>query len=291
MTPPLKVQGRELSAADLAGLGQLMAEHPRWSRWRLSRHLAAAWNWRNAAGQLKDMAARTLLLKLQQRGLVELPARRQVPVNRMRCGVHRPQEWESSPIASSLEGLGSLVVKEISSQASARALFADGLRQYHYLGYGGSVGENLQYLIGTEPERPLVLLLFGAAAWKCQERDRFIGWPQESRQRHLGLVANNSRFLILPWVKVPHLGSWALGQVSRRLSEDWQGKYGHCIALVETFVEAGRFVGAAYQAANWRRVGSTTGRTRQDRSRSIQAAVKDIWVYPLRPDFREVLGA
>ena len=125
-----------------------------------------------------------------------------------------------------------------------RALFADGLRQYHYLGYGGSVGENLQYLIGTEPERPLVLLLFGAAAWKCQERDRFIGWPQESRQRHLGLVANNSRFLILPWVKVPHLGSWALGQVSRRLSEDWQGKYGHCIALVETFVEAGRFVGA-----------------------------------------------
>jgi hypothetical protein len=137
--------------------------------------------------------------------------------------------------------------------------------------------------------RLLACLVFGAAAWKCAHRDRFIGWTSEQRRRNLGLIVNNSRFLILPWVKVPHLASWILGRVSRRIGADWQAKYGHPIVLLETFVERERFRGAAYQAANWQGVGATAGRTRQDRYSSIQAPVKDIYLLPLRRNFREAL--
>jgi hypothetical protein len=137
----------------------------------------------------------------------------------------------------------------------------------------------------------LACLVFGAAAWKCQGRDRFLGWSAEQRQRNLGLVASNSRFLILPWAKVPQLASWVLGQVARRVVPDWQAKYGHPVVVLESFVERERFVGTAYRAANWVRVGATTGRTRQDRHTCIQAPVKDIYLYPLRRSFREALAA
>jgi hypothetical protein len=259
----------------------------------LSQALATHWNWRNGAGQLKDMAARTLLLKLHQRGLIALPPRRQVPTNRMRCrSVARENPvWDQSPIECGLAQLGVLTVSEVSSQAPERIRVKAALGQFHYLGFGGAVGENLQYVVRDGQGRVLACLVFGAAAWKCQDRDRFIGWSAPQRQRHLGLIVNNTRFLILPWVKVPHLASWILGQISRRLSGDWQVKYGHGPVLLETFVERARFRGTAYRAANWLAVGTTTGRTRQDRHTCIQAPVKDIYLYPLRCDFREVLQA
>lgn len=131
--------------------------------------------------------------------------------------------------------------------------------------------------------------LFGAAAWKCGARDGFIGWSPQERIRGLHRVTNNARFLVLPWVEVPHLASWALSRVLRRLSADWQRKYGHAILLVETFVEAGRFAGTCYRAANWVRVGATTGRTRQDRDRTLCVPAKDIYLYPLVRDFRSRL--
>ena len=278
---------------DLEWLRQCMGQNPGRSRRRLSQALATHWNWRNGAGQLKDMAARTLLLKLHQRGLIALPPRRQVPTNRMRCrSVARENPvWDQSPIEGGLAQFGVLALSEVSSQAAERAWVKAALVQFHYLGFGGAVGENLQYVVRDSQGRPLACLVFGAAAWKCHDRDRFIGWSAPQRQRHLGLIANNTRFLILPWVKVPHLASWILGQIRRRLSGDWQAKYGHGIVLLETFVERERFRGTAYRAANWRAAGATTGRTRQDRHTCIQAPVKDIYLYPLRPDFREVLQA
>jgi len=291
MTPPLKVQGRELSGADLVSIEQLLAAHPQWSRWRLSRHLATVWNWRNAAGQLKDMAARSLLLKLHERGLVRLPLRRQVPVNRMRWAPPLQTQWPELAVEGPLVTVQPLTVREVSADPKGRRLLAEGLRQFHYLGHGGTVGENLQYVVSDPQERPLALLLFGSAAWKCQRRDDFVGWDARQRERHLGLLTNNTRFVILPWVKVPHLASWILGQVTRRLSQDWQAKYGHPIVLVETFVERQRFAGTAYRAAGWQRVGSTTGRTRQDRDHLTEVPVKDIYVYGLQSRFREVLGA
>jgi len=163
------------------------------------------------------------------------------------------------------------------------------LGRFHYLGFNGTVGENLQYVVSDDQGRRLACLVFGAAAWKCQDRDQFIGWSAEQRERNLPLLANNTRFLILPLVGVRRLGSWILGQINRRLSQDWQAKYGHGVVLVETFVEQGRFRGTVYRAANWQRVGATTGRTRQDRYTCIQVAVKDIYVYPLCRGFREAL--
>lgn len=292
MNESLVVQGRVVSQPDLEMLGHWLEQNPGWSRRHLSQVLARHWDWRNGAGQLKDMAARTLLVKLHQRGLIVLPPRRQVPTNRMRCGAaaaHRA--WDQQPIAGGLAQLGALTVGEVSGQTGERAWVKAALGQFHYLGFGGAVGENLQYTVRDGQGRLLACLVFGAAAWKCQDRDRFIGWSSPQRERRLGLIANNTRFLILPWVKVPHLASWILGQVSGRLARDWRVKYGHDLVLLETFVERERFRGTAYRAANWLAVGATTGRTRQDRHKCIEAPVKDIYLYPLRGDFREVLHA
>lgn len=291
MTESLTIQGRRLSPAELHGLRQWVGENPRWSRWRLSRELATRWDWRNGAGVLKDMAARTLLVKLAKRGLIQLPERRQVPTNRMRCGVQPVREWcePREPISCRLAELEPLSLQEVSGQPTERVWVKESLAHFHYLGFGGAVGENLQYVIRDAQSRPLACLVFGAAAWKCQERDRFIGWTAEQRQKNLALVANNTRFLILPGVKVPHLGSWILGQVAGRISQDWQGKYGHPVVLLETFVERERFRGTVYRAANWQAVGVTAGRSRQDRHTCLQVPVKDIYLYPLRRSFREGL--
>jgi Druantia protein DruA len=285
----LTIQGRSLSGHTLQELRQWVGANPRWSRRRLSLELARRWDWRNAAGQLKDMAARTLLGKLHQRGLIELPARRQVPTNRMRCGAQPAIIEPTEPIVCALADLQPLNVEEVSGRPADRAWIRGALAQFHYLGFGGAVGQNVQYLVRDRRHRPVACAVFGAAAWKCQDRDRFIGWSSEQRQRNLGLIANNSRFLILPWVKVPHLGSWILGRVAGRIARDWPAKYGHPVVLLETFVEHPRFRGTVYRAANWQKVGATKGRTRQDRHTRIQVAVKEIYVYPLCRGFQEVL--
>jgi hypothetical protein len=291
VTESLTIQGRPLSPAQLHDLCQWVGENPHWSRWRLSRELAVRWEWRNGAGQLKDMAARTLLLKLEQRGLLELPARRQAPTNRMRCVASALPLAEEplDEISGALEDLGPLQVQEVSREATERAWVKAVLGRYHYLGFNGVVGENLQYVIANGQGRRLACLVFGAAAWKCQDRDEFIGWSAEQRERNLALIANNTRFLILPSVRVRRLGSWILGQISRRIDRDWQAKYGHRIVLLESFVEQARFRGVVYQAGNWQMVGATTGRTRQDRHSCIEVAVKEIYVYPLCRGFRGVL--
>jgi hypothetical protein len=282
-----------LSPADLHDLRQWVTENSHWSRWRLSRELATRWDWRNGAGVLKDMAARTLLVKLAQRGLLALPERRQVPTNRMRCGTPPASEWPEpgEPIAGPLAALKPLTLQEVSGQPTSRAWLKGALAHFHYLGFGGAVGENLHYVIRDGQSRPLAGLVFGAAAWKCQDRDRFLGWTAQQRQKNLALVANNTRFLILPWVKVPDLGSWILGQVAGRIGRDWQAKYGHPVVVLETFVEQQRFRGTVYRAANWQPVGVTAGRSRQDRHTCLQVPRKDIYLYPLRRSFREALAA
>jgi hypothetical protein len=291
VTESLTIQGRCLNPAQLQDLRRWVGENPHWSRWRLSRELAARWDWRNGAGVLKDIAARTLLVKLAQRGLLTLPERRQVPTNRMRCRARPVMEWTEpcQPITGALAQLEPLSLQEVSREPAGRTWIKEALARFHYLGFGGAVGENLQYVVRDGQSRSLACLVFGAAAWKCQDRDQFIGWTAAQRQKHLALVANNTRFLILPWVRVPDLGSWILGRVARRIGRDWQAKYGHPVVLLETFVEAQRFRGTVYRAANWQKVGQTAGRTRQDRHTCIQVAVKDVYVYPLGRGFRQVL--
>jgi hypothetical protein len=289
------IQGRLIGPLELAQVRALLAEHPEASRYRLSRHLATFWNWRNPVGQLKDMAARTLLLKLEQRGWLTLPVRRRASPNRMRHKAKPTLEVPAPavPITEDLRQLFPLSIGEVSQAGhpTQRALFDALLQQHHYLGHRGSVGENLQYLVQDRSGRPLACVLFGAAAWLCRARDEYIGWDAATRQRHLRYIANNSRFLIVPWARVPHLASHLLGRMARRLSQDWMGKYGHPIYLLETFVDTSRFQGTCYRAANWRQVGQTTGRTRQNKTMVPQAPPKAVWLYPLRPDFRPALCA
>lgn len=290
MNETLVVQGRRLSDADILRIRELIACNPGWSRRRLSEALCAEWQWRNGRGLTKDMAARTLLLKLHAHGLISLPPRRQIPTNRMACLLKAaPQQWDSTPLTGTLREVGPLNVKEVSTDSTARNLFAAALADFHYLGCRGTVGENLQYTGTDRKGRLLACLLFGSAAWKCRARDEFIGWTADQRRQRLHLITNNTRFLILPHVTVPHLSSWMLGQVLRRLSADWRSKYGHPILLVETFVERERFAGTSYKAANWIRLGATSGRSRQDRRHMLQVPVKDVYLYPLQRKYREEL--
>lgn len=272
----------------------LIAQHPQWHRTALSRHLCELWDWRNGAGRPKDMAARTLLLKLQARGLIQLPP----PQRRTARPCARPPALlqpellpqTAPPIEGPLASLQPLQL-ELAQDLRSRRHLAALLARHHYRGFHGAVGENLQYLARDAQGREVAVMVFGAAAWKVAVRDAFIGWSPPQRQARLGAIANQQRFLILPWVRVPHLASHLLALATRRLWADWQARYGHPVWLVETFVEVDRFAGTAYQAAGWRALGHTTGRTRQDRDRTLQAPRKAVWVRVLHPAFRQHLAA
>lgn len=295
------IQGRFIGEAEIAQVRLLLEEQADWSRWRLSQHLAMLWEWRSASGQLKDMAARTLLLKLEERGLIVLPERRRASPNRMsRTPSAEPEllddlfrEQENAGVHVALRELLPLSIEEISrnKHAGKQAVFSRLLERHHYLSHRGTVGENMQYLVSGGGGEPLACVLFGAAAWQCRARDGHIGWDATTRARGLAYVTNNTRLLILPWVRVPHMASHVLGRIARRLSADWQSKYGHPIHLLETFVDTSRFAGTCYRASNWRMVGVTTGRTRQNKTMIPQSAQKAVWLYPLRENFREALCA
>jgi hypothetical protein len=199
------------------------------------------------------------------------------------------REWDTTPVTGTLPSVGRLTIREVSAADTGWDECAAALGQFHYLGWGGAVGENLAYAVTNEAGRLLACMAFGSPAWKCAARDAFIGWTAEQRQRHLHRITNNTRFLILPFVRIPHLASWIFGQVLRRLSADWEAKYGHPIMLVETFVDRERFAGTCYKAANWIRTGATSGRSRQDRAHALRVPVKDIYVYPLDRRFRQEL--
>ena len=288
----LIIQGRRVSSEELAQVRTWLTEHPAWHRTRLSRELCALWGWRNEAGQLKDMACRTLLLKLQARGLIQLPARQHVPVNGLRNRHPVDIPHDNTPLEVSLQSLQPLRVEPVSSGSTQSRLFQVLLHRYHYLSHHNCVGENLRYLVCDRQGRPLACLLFGSAAWKCRPRDTFIGWNESQRQQRLQWLTNNTRFLVLPWVRISHLASHILSLTTRRLSSDWQRKYGHPIHLLETFVESHRFRGTCYRAAGWISVGHTTGRGRNSPTQAPQGPTKEVLLQPLHPDFRgQLLGA
>ena len=237
------------------------------------------------------MAARSLLLKLEAQGQIQLPPRRTASVNGLRNRHAGQIDHAQSTMEGPLQSLRPVRVQPVTEGSSEARLFQFLLQRYHYLGHRNCVGENLKYLAQDRDGRPLACLLFGSAAWKAAARDRWLGWSAEQRGRHLGLLTNNTRFLILPWVQVPHLASHLLGQVALRLSGDWQQKYGHPLYLVESFVEEPRFAGTCYRAAGWVWVGLTTGRTRNDDGLKPRAARKAIYLKLLRADALRRLSA
>jgi len=286
MDETARVQGREITQDDIELIRRLIDADPSQNRTQLSKDLCLLWNWRAANGQVKDMACRTFLLKLEQRGHITLPKRR-TPGRGCRKASIPYVLHNTDPVARSLSELEPVQIQLV-EDTGLQGLFQCLLSRYHYLGFRSTVGENIKYLVFDYMQNPLACLLFGSAAWKCAPRDDFIGWDAETRKGNLHLVTNNMRFLILPWVRVPHLASHILGKVAKRISADWIAKYGHPIYLLETFVERDCFRGICYRAANWICLGQTTGRSRNGH-RDLRVPVKDIYLYPLTKRFRDIL--
>lgn len=280
----------QITPVEIELIQKLITSNPTWGRTRLSVELCRIWDWRYPDGQPKEISCRDLLRQLDAEGLVILPPCKQRPVqkpghkNYIQVMMH-----DNSDIVADIRGILPLHLEILQERSFQMQEFKSLLEQYHYLGFDRSVGENLKYLVYSRQGKILACLLFGSAAWACAPRDKFIGWKTDSRRNHLIYTTNNTRFLILPWVKVPHLASHILGLIVRRIASDWQEKYGHPLYLLETFVEKERFKGTCYRAANWIYVGETTGRSRNDRYTNLQVPIKDIYLHPLDKHFREYL--
>jgi len=285
----LKYRGREVTEAEVVFIRDLIAAHPTLSRRRLSQELCRAWNWVQPNGQLRDMVCRGLMLALHRAGQIALPDRRQASRNPL---VERSKptavEIACRPIHASLPSLGPLRLEQV-RRTPAESLFNSLIEQHHYLGYTQPVGEHLKYLVFAE-EQLLACLAWSSAPRHLGPRDRFLGWSAPMRRRNIHLIANNLRFLVLPWVRVPHLASHILGRMARQLSADWERMYGHPLYFLETFVDPDRFRGTCYRAANWIVLGRTTGRGKDDQTHRPNRSLKEVLGYPLARHFRHLLS-
>jgi hypothetical protein len=283
-------RGRQITASDLELIKAIIAAHPDASRRFISKEVCRAWQWRQANGALKDMVCRSLLLLLQSEALIKLPPPKCKLINPL-ANRKKPSkvEVDRTPIECPIRELFPIHLKQV-RRTRLEKLFNSLISQYHYLGYTQPVGEHLKY-IAFSNERPIACLAWSSAPWYIGARDRFIGWSPETRQNNLHLIINNTRFLVLPWVKVPHLASHLLALNRHRISEEWNLIYNHPVYLLETFVDTERFQGACYKADNWIYVGKTTGRGKLSKSRKPTLSKKAVYVYPLTKDFRYRLNS
>jgi hypothetical protein len=285
----LKYRGREVTDAEVAFMGELIATHPTLSRRRLSEELCRAWNWVQPNGRPRDMVCRGLMLALHRGGHITLPEPRWKPPNPL---VKRPKpvavEVDRRPVRASLRTLGALRFEQV-RRTSQEPLFNSLIEQHHYLGYTQPVGEHLKYLVFAR-QRLLACLAWSSPPRHLGPRDRFIGWSAEARRRNIHLIAYNLRFLILPWVEVSHLASHILGRMARQLPRAWDQIYGHPVYFLETFVDPQRFRGTCYRAANWIVLGRTTGRGKDDQTGRPNRPIKDVLGYPLDANFRRRLS-
>ena len=280
----------EITNEHIEQIRQMMIAHPDWNRSRLSTELCELWNWKSDVGQVKDLSCRDLLRALEQRGLIRLPPSKG-PGRKKGSGVAAGIQLsihDTTPMAKVLGDVAPVIV-EIADAKDKIGEFKSLIEQYHYLAYGQSVGECMRYMVRSREGIPLACLMYGSSSWRCAPRDRFIGWDDEARVANLHLTTNNTRTLILPWIRIPCLASHVLALISRRISSDWQIKYGHPLYFLETYVDRDRFVGTCYRAANWIRVGETSGLGRNSRSRHATLPIKDVYVYPLTKDYRKKL--
>lgn len=281
---------RHLTEADVAFIRELIAAHPRVSRRQLSTKLCQAWNWVQANGALRDMVCRSLMLELHRAGLIELPPIVKRPCNPL-ARRSRPAlvEVDQQPLQGCLSEIREQLRVCQVRRTPDEAVFNSLLEQHHYLGYTQPVGEQLKYLVYAN-QRPIACVAWSSAPRHLGCRDRFIGWSGETRRRNIGLIAYNTRFLVLPWVRVPHLASHVLGRMAKVVSGEWERLYAHPIYFLETFIDPQRFRGTCYRAANWIRLGATTGRGKDAPSHKPTRAIKDVLGYPLVKDFRQRLS-
>jgi len=282
-------RGRAITPSDILFIRDLIATHPEASRCALSRLLCEAWNWKQLNGAPCDQTCRGLLLQLDRAGEIQLPAMRFRPCNPLaQRRLPEPVVPDSRPVSGPLSLLLPLEIQPV-RRSPDEPLFNSLMEQYHYLGYEQPVGEHLKYLVRVRGQ-VIACLAWSSAPRHLGARDRFIGWDQQARRRNIRLIAYNTRYLILPWVGVPHLASHILGRMAKLVARDWERVYAHPIYLLETFVDRERFRGACYRAANWIVVGETTGRGKDSQSRRPNRSIKQILALPLHRRFRQLLS-
>lgn len=278
--------GRDFSKQELVLIRQLISENPSATRAVLSRLTCQALHWYKIDGGLKEMSCRVAMLRMQDDGLIKLPPprHRYCPANNVQfTSATAPKPKINKPV----DALPCVQLRIVMGRQQSR-LWNEYIHRYHYLGYKPLPGAQLRYFVISE-NNIIALLGFGASAWQCAPRDKYIGWTHDQRKKKLQYIVNNARFLILPWVKCKNLASKILSLTSHRLSRDWQGHYGYQPVLLETFVERDRFAGTCYKAANWVLVGQTKGRGKLGPAGKISVPIKDLWLYPLERNFRHIL--
>ncbi len=289
MKPIMARQGQPISAEDLRFVRQLIRDHPSWNRTRISERLCQQWHWIDHRGKPRDMACRTVLLKLHRAGHIVLPPP-QRPANNDYNNWHFDSvDHDTSPVETPLSELLPISLT-IAGQKNQRQLLKCLLNRYHYIGYQGSPGKSIWYLAHDKQGRLVACMIFAAAARRLYCRDQFISWSDAARARNLYLIGNQIRFLILPHVKVHNLASKLLSVAAQRISNDYQQRYGHGVVLLESFVDSERFTATCYRAANWVRLGQSSGRTRNDQHHRINSSIKEVYVYALSKHFREILS-
>jgi hypothetical protein len=280
--------GRLFSEADITLIRALIEQCPQGSRRELSRQVCRALSWLKPDGGLKDMSCRVAMLRMHRDGLIQLPALpAPQPANFNRRTSVSTASDPQSPITAAVHELPEPQIQPVSGRVNSR-LWNEYIERYHYLGHSPLPGAQLRYFVSVNGQT-VALLGFGAAVWKTAPRDQFIGWDAAQRTARLHLILNNARFLILPWVRSKGLASKILGRIVRQLPSDWARCYGYRPALLETFVQSDRFRGTCYKAANWVHVGKTQGRGKLDVSHRHAQPIKDVWLYPLHRQFRQVL--
>ena len=278
---------RDFSVEDIQTIRDLIAQDQKLQRSALSRKLCQLWGWTKPNGELKDMTCRVALLRMQADGLIELPPSR---IGVVRKRAHFPSTCASdaqTPIRQPVHELPRITLQVVSGKSTS-LLWNEYMARYHYLGYAAMSGSQIRYNVFAG-EQLVACISFGACAWKLKDRERFIGWSEEQRQRNLQLVINNARFLVLPWIESKGLASKILALAARELPRHWKHRYGFEPVLLETFVEYERHKGTCYKAANWLNVGRTAGRGKKSTSHKGLIPAKDIWLYPLRKNFSTLL--
>ncbi len=288
MEQKLILRGRPVTSQDLDLIHSFVGQYWDQGRTFISRELCRIWNWHQPNGALKDMACRELLRRLEQKGLITLPLKKIDIDRRQKKRSLNVLPHETHPLTGRLKEFLPIDLKMVRGSPE-EALHNSLIHQYHYLGYRPIVGPYLKYVAYIQ-RRPIACLSWGGAAWKVACRDQFIGWSPSTRSKNLFFIVNNTRFLILPWVRIPYLASHLLSQNIKVLASDWYRWYHYGPVLLETFVDTERFSGTSYKAANWLWVGRTQGRGKNDRHHQKNLSVKDVFLYPLKKEFREILN-
>ena len=286
-----RYHGRDFTTGEMTLMRELIASSPQQTRAGLARAFCRAIGWVKPDGGLRDMAARVAMLRMHRDGIITLPPPRH-GLRPRRVPEFGPEtDPPITPMPQTLDAVRPIrLVRVTGAGRAASVAWNNFIARWHYLGYTPLIGAQMRYAVQDREDRPLAMLGFSAAAWKTAPRDAFIGWSPEVRERNLYRVIDNSRFLVMPWIQIPNLASHILSRVRRQLPQDWYTQYRVTPVLMETFVEIPRFSGITYKASGWIRVGTTQGRGRYDRKNQYAKPKKQIWLCPLRKDWKRTLN-